>query len=159
IGAAEIVVDGQVFRTRPIRIEVVHRTGQQMQQQRPRSNPAFPGMPSEEEITELDDMFNQMLQDRLRRFGFGGQAPNPNTDAINDNDLFFIDVEVDKRHVYEGEQILVSYYIYSRGRITEIDTLKYPTLVGFWKEDIELATRLNFQPAIINGVQYNRALL
>ena len=76
--------------------------------------------------------------------------------AVN---CFFIDVEVDKKQVYEGEQVTASYYLYSRGRVTEIDTLKYPTLAGFWKEDIELATRLNFKPAIINGIRYNRALL
>ena len=87
------------------------------------------------------------------------QGPSQDRADVDGGELFFIDVEVDKNQVYEGEQVTATYYIYSRGRVTEIDTLKYPTLAGFWKEDIELATRLNFRPTIINGIRYNRALL
>lgn len=164
IGAAEVVVDGQSLRTKPIRIEVTDGTTQTppraRQNQRNQQNPVFPGLPSDEEISGLDDMFNQMLQDRFNRFQQPrGQNQGQDRDDINAEDLFFIDVAVDKTKVYEGEQVLTSYYLYTRGQITDIDTLKYPTLVGFWKEDIELATRLNFQPIVLNGIRYNRALL
>jgi hypothetical protein len=160
VGAVEVAVDGQAYRTKPLKVTV--REDAPATQARPRRNaPAFPGFPSEDEISGLDDMFNQLLKDRMRRFGQRqgvGSGIDDGAD-INAPDIFFLDVEVDKDKVYVGEQVTVNFYLYTRGRISDIDTLKYPVLAGFWKEDIELATRLNFSPVIRKGVQYNRALL
>ena len=58
-----------------------------------------------------------------------------------------------------GEPITASWYLYTRGQVLDLDTLKYPSLKGFWKEDIEIATHLNFQPSFFQGVPHRRALL
>ena len=68
-------------------------------------------------------------------------------------------MDVDKKRAYVGEQITANIYLYTRGQIRDIDTLKYPSLKGFWKEDLDLATRLNFESVEVSGVLYQRALL
>ena len=78
---------------------------------------------------------------------------------MNADEAFFISAETDKTKSYVGEQITVGFYLYTRGQIRDIDTLKYPDLKGFWKEEIEMATRLNFEQVNVNGLVYSKALL
>lgn len=105
-------------------------------------------------IDKMEETFNQLLKQRFG--GAGGFQAVPN---INAQDSFVIVAEVDKTTVFKGEQITASWYLFTKAGIREIDTLKYPNLKGFWKEDIELATLLSFQPAELNGQMYNKALL
>lgn len=154
IGAAEIVVSGQRLRTNPIQIEVSQGAPQAPSQadtsDDDRDSMVPPGLDNLE-----DDIFSQLLRRRMRPVPHVGQ----NIDRIADEDIFYIHVEADKSKVYQGEQVIVSWYLVSKAQIADIDTLKYPTLSGFWKEDIEVATRLNFQPQIINNQRYQKALL
>lgn len=157
ISPIQINVNGDLMSTKPIRIVVSQSASAaptQQQQLAPDDVNPFGG-------GGIDDIFNQMLQSRMRRFEQAQprdlpEAVKPNIDT---SEIVFVDSEVDKRTVYEGEQITVSFYLYSRGQISDIDTLKYPTLAGFWKEDIEVATRLNFKNVSVNGVPFQRALL
>ncbi len=150
IGAAEVVINGQVVRTNPIKIEVSPSAPQAPSMaQQPDDESGPPNMQDLE-----DDIFSQLLRRRVRPNPRGGTI-----DRVTDKDAFFIHVQTDKKQVYQGEQITVSWYLVTRAQIADIDTLKYPALSGFWKEDIEVATRLNFQPEIINGVHYQKALL
>ena len=50
----------------------------------------------------------------------------------------FVRAEVDKDKVYKGEQVVVSYYLYQRVKVFNIDINKYPTLNGFLREDLEM---------------------
>lgn len=153
IGAVRINVDGDILTTKPITVRVSQNAAQAPPAEEEQSDPL--GMGS------IDDVFNQMLQDRLRRFrgAPGAGAPSRIDPSVNTDEAVFITSTIDKKNVYEGQQLSVTFYLYTRAQISDIDTLKYPTLAGFWKEDIEVATRLNFQPEIINGIQYSRALL
>lgn len=141
IGSANIEIDGKTYNTKPIDIEVVAGD----------SLPPPPTQNQQSLFDDEDDIFSQFLQRRPRP-GFRSQPIDP-------NDSFFIQVEVDKTEVYAGEQLTATFYLYSRAQITDIDTLNYPSLNGFWKEDIEVATRLGFKDEIVNGIVYRRALL
>ncbi len=144
LGAATVMVDGKPFATQPIQIQVLEG----------RAVPPQAGQgqqPPPDSFQDMDDIFNQLLR---RRVGQGTR-----TQPTNPDEAFFIQVEVDKETAYVGEQITATWYLYTRGQIHDIDTLKYPSLSGFWKEDIELATRLNFQQEVVNGIAYQRALL
>lgn len=105
---------------------------------------------------DAQEKFNQLLQ---RQFGQGGTPGFQSIPPGSEDDAFFIAVEVDKTEAYEGEQIRATWYLYTKSGVREIDTLKYPDLKGFWKEDIELATLLNFSRDTLNGSVYNKALL
>ena len=164
IGAAQVQAGGQTLNTNPITITVNAASaqgptqGSNPGQQRRRALPQAPqdqqGQPEDDD----EDMFTQLLQRRMRQFG-GGARPTPGLARGNPDDVFFVRAEADKRKMYAGEQVTVGFYLVTRGQIMDIDTLKYPDLKGFWKEDIEIATRLNFQPEVINGIAYQRALL
>ena len=70
--------------------------------------------------------------------------------------------EVDKSKVYKGEQIIVSYYLYRRVRVFNIQVDKYPVLSGFLREDLEmpvLGQRLDSERVVLDGVPYERSLL
>ncbi len=158
IGAVEVVVDGAPVNTKPIQITVAPGAGapagkQQAGRGRSRQGGggAFP--PPGVFDDEDDDLFSQLLR-RVQP-----QPGGSRTLPINPNDAFFVQVETDKTEVYVGEQVTASFYLYTRGFISDLDTLKYPSLHGFWKEDIEIATHLNFQSEVVNGVPYKKALL
>ncbi len=140
-----VLVEGKPYQTQAVSIRVL--AGQQ-----PR--PLAQGQQPSDTFEEVEDIFNQLLQRRLGR-NQGGTRTQP----VNPNEAFFIQVEVDKTKVYAGEQVTASWYLYTRGTIHDIDTLKYPSLKGFWKEEIEMATRLNFSPEVVNGIAYQKALL
>ena len=61
-----------------------------------------------------EDLFSQLL----RR---GGPPPSAGsrTLPINPQEAFFIQVDTDKEEAYVGEQITVSFYIYTRGGIRD----------------------------------------
>lgn len=144
LGPATVVVEGQAYSTQPITITVLEGRQAPPQAQNQQNPP--------DTMEDIDDIFNQLLK---RRMGQDGTRTQP----VNPDDAFFIQVEVDKKKAYVGEQVTASWYLYTRGQIHDIDTLKYPSLSGFWKEEIELATRLNFQQEVVNGIPYQRALL
>lgn len=152
IGEAEMVIDGKPYRTKPITLTVDDSRKAapppSRQAQDPFANDPFLG-------GDVDDIFNQMLQRR----GVPNLGGGTRTQPTNPDEAFFIQVEVDKTDVFEGEQVTASYYLMTPYQVRDIDTLKYPSLKGFWKEDIEIATRLNFQREVVNGVPYNKALL
>lgn len=144
----EVVVDGKTYNTKPIQMKIARQGSGAAQP------PA--GMPGFDEMDEAEEMFNQLMQRRG-----GGALPKPSARnlPVNPNEAFFIQSEIDKTDVYEGEQIVVSWYIYTRGNILSLDRLKFPDLKGFWKEIIEEVPALNFTPEIVNGVAYRKALL
>lgn len=77
----------------------------------------------------------------------------------NENDAFFISVELDKTEVYEGEQVTANWYVYTRGQMETFDRLKFPDLKGFWKEVIEEVPAIQFRQEIVNGIPWKKALL
>lgn len=70
--------------------------------------------------------------------------------------------EVDKSKAYKGEQIIVSYYLYRRVRVFNVQVDKFPVLSGFLREDLEmpvLGQRLDTDRVVVDGVTYERSLL
>ncbi len=162
LGPSTVLVDGKTMKTKDISVRVQKETQQRAQNQgQDRYNQRRNRQRSQnrrmDPFEDMDSMFSQLL--RRQRGGFMGGGPGNAGPPIDPEDSFFIKVVVDKAKIYVGEQVTATWYLYTRGQVRDIDTLKYPSLNGFWKEDIEVATRLNFQREIVNGVAYNRALL
>lgn len=151
----EVVIDGRSYRTSALTLQVASGAGRR---QAPNSAPGARPPPGfdDEEASEEEDLFSQLLRRGM------GQIPRGNgsrTLPTNPKEAFFIQVETDKTEAYVGEQVTVSFFLYTTGMIRDLDTLKYPSLKGFWKEDIEIATHLNFQQEVVDGVPYKKALL
>lgn len=85
------------------------------------------------------------------------QAPEANLANIGDN--LFVRAIADKQRARIGEQITITYKLYTRVSVSGYDLTKAPTYEGFWSEDIEQSQ----QPAVVNetyeGKQYRVAVI
>lgn len=70
----------------------------------------------------------------------------------------FIHVELDKEQAYPGEQVTVTYKLFTKVNLT-IEDLHYPTSVGFWTEDLRVAQTIRFRDTKIKDVLYKSATL
>lgn len=152
IGGVQVVVSGKTYTTKPISIRVAQ--GLSGAPSRPGGGGGIRPPRGFDDEEEEDDLFSQLLR-RGNPAAGGGSRTLP----INPNEAFFVQVETDKNEAYVNEQVTVSFYLYTKGQIRDLDTLKYPSLKGFWKEDIEIATHLNFTQEVVNGIPYKKALL
>jgi len=73
-------------------------------------------------------------------------------EPIDDN--VFIVAEVSKQDIFYGEQLTLTYKLYTRYNIRGID-MSQPSLTGFWVEPVELPSRLKPTVASIKGKQYS----
>lgn len=185
VSSFEVVVDGKVYRTQPVVVQVGNSQARKSPQQKgqngnlPRMPHGFNNDPFEGMDQAEEEIFNQLLQQRQQllqqmqqqggafppdnNFG-GGPATGMTNPAFrslptNPNEAFFVSVELDKTEVYEGEQVTVNWYVYTRGQMETLDRLKFPDLKGFWKEVIEEVPTIQFTQEVVNGVPWKKALL
>lgn len=152
-----VVVDGKVQKAPAMRIKVVDagtlpNRPRNQARRRGRGNSPFGGFPGFDE-----DPFEELLRRRP-------QPPKAKADTnvkLNPNEAFQIRVITDKKEAFVGEQVTANYYIYVPDNylLRSFDTVKYPNLRGFWKEDIEMAQTLRYETVVVDGRAYNRALL
>ncbi len=85
----------------------------------------------------------------------GSQAQqNSSSDKMGSNDgNVFIKLFTDKTKVYKGEQVNISYKIFTKGNIVDYNINHSPSFEGFWSKDVDLG-RIGLQPEKYNGVNY-----
>ena len=76
--------------------------------------------------------------------------------SINKEQLF-LSATANKRKIYQGEQILVTYKLFTRVDLASTDLKNNPALNGFWTEDIKVNNK--FRREIIDGIPYNVATI
>lgn len=90
-------------------------------------------------------------------------APTPKQNAQTDNNVsekeiaenLFIRAIVDKQKVFKGEQVTVTYKLYTRLDIAaQMSVSKLPTYQGFWAEELETSPNISFSTEVVNGKQY-----
>ena len=75
---------------------------------------------------------------------------------------FFLRAEIDKDKIFKGEQVIVSYFLYRRVKVFNVQVDKFPVLSGFLREDLELPVLgqvLSTDRVILEGMAYERSLL
>ena len=77
--------------------------------------------------------------------------------VVNKDELFLL-AEIDQDEVYVGEQVTVTYKLYTRVQMS-LEDIKYPESVGFWTEELSVPRPPRFNQTTINGVLYNVATL
>jgi len=91
------------------------------------------------------------------------QQKNKNDNTVSYDEIaknVFIKATVDKSHVYKGEQVTVTYKLYTRLNIAaQMSINKLPQYQGFWAEELETPTNISFTTEVINGKQYRVGLL
>lgn len=78
--------------------------------------------------------------------------------SVTQKDELFLLAEIDKDEAYVGEQITVTYKLYTRVQMN-LEDIKYPESVGFWTEELSVPRPPRFNQTTIGGVQYNVATL
>ena len=164
IGPITVMVSGKAYNTPPLAFNVLPANqnpqapsgGQAGGGEPPQKKPSHPSGQPKTPLTQMEEMFSNLFNKNHPRW----QMPSDKTPPPDDpNTPLFVRVKVDKSKAYVGEQITVAWYLYTRGHVREIDTLMHPSNKGFWKEDITIATRLNFTNEVVDGVAYRKALL
>jgi len=128
IRPASIKVDGKIYESNELEIQVVKGQPQKQQSQ---SNSGG-------------------LQ----------QQQAPATTEIKKDDLF-VKVDLDKRNVYKGEQIIatVKIYVSPNVPITNFEDVKLPSYEGFWTQDIDIPNQISFNREVYNGKIYQVGVL
>ncbi|PIP78630.1 MAG: hypothetical protein COW85_03520 [Ignavibacteria bacterium CG22_combo_CG10-13_8_21_14_all_37_15] len=85
----------------------------------------------------------------------GGQ--DVSSKEISEN--VFIRALVDKNSVYQGEQVTVTYKLYTRLNIQSPQVSKLPSYQGFWSEEIETSNQITFARENYEGKVFNVAVL
>ncbi|MBT5956864.1 MAG: protein BatD, partial [Candidatus Marinimicrobia bacterium] len=71
---------------------------------------------------------------------------------------FFVEAKIDNVSPYRGEQVILTYTLYTRVDITSFDE-KMPRYKGFWVEDLFSPTKLQLRKVQKNGLQYHAATI
>ena len=89
------------------------------------------------------------------------QNQNDNTISAKEiADNLFVRAIVDKRRVYLGEQVTVTYKLYTRLNIAaQMSISKLPQYQGFWSEEIDTQNNINFTTEVYDGKQYKVGIL
>jgi hypothetical protein len=95
----------------------------------------------------------------------GNAQPQPkNKDSQISNDEIaknlFIKTTVDKTRAYKGEQVIVTYKLYTRLSIAaQMSVNKIPQYQGFWAEELETPNNISFSTEVVNGKQFRVGVL
>ncbi len=82
--------------------------------------------------------------------------------GISDEELkqnVFILAIPDKRRVLQGEQITVTYKLFTRLNIASPQISKLPKYKGFWAEELESSQTINFKYEMYKGKRYKSAVI
>lgn len=71
----------------------------------------------------------------------------------------FIKASADRQRVLKGEQINVTYKLYTALQISSPQISKLPSYPGFWAEETDAPTNINFTQEKISGKTFNVAVL
>ncbi|NUM88501.1 MAG: protein BatD, partial [Bdellovibrionales bacterium] len=88
---------------------------------------------------------------------FAGGAEGVHPSRFNSD--FTVFLRLSKKQAYAGEPVVAEYYIYSPGGIQQVEIKKWPSFNGFWKEDLEIPSRYEWEPVYVNGQRMLRVLV
>lgn len=75
------------------------------------------------------------------------------------NSDFTVHAALSKRTAYVGEMIVAEYWLYDFGGIRQVEVQKWPSFTGFWRDDLEIISRFEFQDVYVGDQVARRAFL
>jgi hypothetical protein len=69
-------------------------------------------------------------------------------------DDIYVTAELDRSAVYPGQQVTLTYHLYTQVNVTGLQLQESPPLTGFWVENLEVATKPTGTRKVINGREY-----
>ncbi len=143
VGAASCVVDGKTVTSTPFSVKVGKADPNNNSRQQQQQNQGGWG------------------------WGWGGwgqpqqqqqQAAQPKQTQKIDNNTLFARASINKTNLYQGEEAIIVYKIYTQVPLTQFQIEKLPRNKGFWSEDLsEGQTTVKQYSETVNGRQYQVA--
>ena len=130
IGPCRITYNGTEYSTQPITVNVVREA-----QSRPTPAPSRPGRGS--------DPFAELFEE---------PAPAGEGDV-------FLSASADRSEVYVGEQVTVTYTLYTTEQVGALSIKDAPAFSGFWVDNLYEAKQLDYQPTTVRGRRYYAAVI
>ncbi len=65
-----------------------------------------------------------------------------------------VEAEVDRKRAYPGQQVTLTYHLYTRVAVTGLQLQENPPLTGFWLEEIDVDKNPRAERRIIGGREY-----
>jgi hypothetical protein len=88
---------------------------------------------------------------------------NSNSSSVSNDEIaqnVFVRASVDKQKVYIGEQVTVTYKLYTRLSIaSQMSISKLPQYPGFWAEELETSNNISFTTETYEGKKYRVGVL
>jgi hypothetical protein len=132
IGAASVSIQGKTYRTEPIEMEVVA---------------AAAGNTAGTNQAPANSGANQ------------GNTPSPDANLQKQlADNVFLRAYVSKRNVFLGEQLTVTYKLFTRASIVDLRESSSPSFAGFWVENLDVGN-IQFANEVLDGVTYRTAVV
>ena len=87
-----------------------------------------------------------------------GQQTQRQSAGVTDSDIFMT-LTLDRTKVVVGEPITATLKLYQRVNIAGFENVSFPTFNGFWSQETEAPTNIEFNREVYDGQIYNAALL
>ena len=128
IGSASYIVDGEEVKSEPVQVVVVAGEANA----------------------------NASASTQGGSSGTQAQPSNTNDPQVSGKDLF-LKVIPSKRSAYVGEPVVLTYKIYTRLPVSQLNVSKMPSFGGFWMKEINDNGTLRQSSELANGVEYTTA--
>ena len=86
------------------------------------------------------------------------QAQRQQQTGVTDSDIFMV-MSLDRTNVVVGEPVTATLKLYQRVNVAGFENVSFPTFNGFWSQEIEAPTNIEFAREVYDGQIYNAALL
>jgi hypothetical protein len=114
-------------------------------------------------VYESNELSIQVVKGQKPQSSTNSQQQQSSTTASGsiDKDDLFVKVDLDKRNVYKGEQIIatVKIYVAPDVPITNFDDVKLPSYAGFWTQEIDIPNQISFEREVYNNKIYQVGVL
>ncbi len=87
-----------------------------------------------------------------------GQRQAAQNGAVKDSDIF-LTMSLSRRNVVVGEPITATVKLYQRVNVAGFESVEFPSFNGFWSQELEAPSNIEFTRESYNGQIYNSALL
>lgn len=87
-----------------------------------------------------------------------GNASRSQQTGVADEDIFMT-LELSRTNVVVGEPITATLKLYQRVNVAGFENVSFPDFNGFWSQEIEAPTNIEFSREVYEGQIYNSALL
>jgi len=168
--------EGHTYQSNALTMQVVPGSlAQQQQQPQRRARPYDPFSDPDDDVMALMKQMQQLQQQQMQQMQqmqarrgqpqqaqqAPGQAQSQPDPPVNDAEIkkdLFIKVAVDRSKVHLGEQVTISYKLYSRIPM-QMAISKLPSLNGFWTQDFDIPKQAKPTEEILDGKKYQVFLL